>query len=160
MTYKITPGEYLTRDGRKAVVLCDDAPGEMSLIGYVVQGKNGYPASWDNSGGRFQAHTDPADLMPPVTEPEQVVRWVELYQDDNGNFWAKADKVTARPLYANIVARTRVVLTPGVFEDEATPDPYTRGWNEALEAACDELIEFRKIDVVRQCILSRRKIAP
>jgi hypothetical protein len=34
MTY--TVGRYTTRDGRTAVVLCDDAPGITPLIGYVI----------------------------------------------------------------------------------------------------------------------------
>lgn len=135
MTYKFTPGEYLTRDGRKAVVLCDDAPGNHPIIGYIMDGKNAMAREWMQDG-RFCANVSATarrdDLIAPVTEPEQVVRLVTLYPD---NLTRTTPKVEVGSPLGNPIARTRVVLTPGVFEDENTPSEYDRGWNEALEAA-------------------------
>jgi hypothetical protein len=130
MTYKFTPGEYLTRDGRKAVVLCDDAPGMYPLIGYVLMRQGDAAANtWAHDGAGVFVGTKMNDLMPPVTEPEQVVRWVHLWSDND--ITINRESKQGRGM---VIARARVVLTPGVFDDEATPDPYTRGWNDALDS--------------------------
>lgn len=146
MTHKFTPGEYKTRDGRKAVVLCDDAPGDTPLKGYIVidDGGDSFARGWTVSGGTwsFENFKSSMDLMPPVTEPEQVVRWAYLW-DVDGRAEPRMAMTATNPVEPwgiglsghKCIARTRVVLTPGVFEDEATPDPYTRGWNEAIDSA-------------------------
>ena len=69
-------------------------------------------------------------FKPGKDAPETVVRWVNLYQDEDGSFWACVDVLSTNPIFSERVARTRVVLTPGQFD----ADPYTRGWNEALDA--------------------------
>lgn len=141
MTHVFTKGEYTTRDGRKAVVLCDDAPGSWPLVGYVTAlGVNSAPASWRPTGEHDgPPRQNPSDLMPPKpAEPEQVVRWMYLWNNGQVTF----QEGDVGPLMAGfnsggiiMTARTRVVLTPGKFDDENTPDPYTQGWNEALTAA-------------------------
>lgn len=138
MTYKFTPGEYLTRDGRKAVVLCDDAPGEYPLVGYTVIPEIGSTAeSWLPNGCCYSGDPDDDDLVAPVTEPEQVTKWVNLDSAGNVIFSNKGpDEYTITENVA--VARTRVVLTPGMFEDESTPSE----WDQAIEAARNALIEW------------------
>lgn len=127
MTFK--PGKYRTRDGRDAIVLCNDAPGDYPLVGYII-GEGARSWTPCGSGGSVARS---GDLMPP--EPEQVVRWVNLYRNGfsvHHETYRDALESCDRP--GDLVARARVML--GQFDDENTPDPYTKGWNEALEEAC------------------------
>lgn len=154
MTYKFTPGEYKTRDGRKAVVLADDAPGDCPLVGYYLH-KDGHSSasSWGRDGIWVQGCPgEPQDLMPPVTEPEQVVRWVNLYTRpfvghmvSGQQFYVSREAASANQnaLGAGFTyaGSCRVSINPSgdfcgaVIHDENTPSEYDRGWNEALEAA-------------------------
>lgn len=100
---------------------------DVTIIGVASNGM--YACEYDNGAVGF---LNPSDLMPP--EPEQVVRWVHLWDD--------GDLTTDTEMGAHfrgVIARARVVLKPGQFDDENTPDPYTKGWNEALEAASNAL---------------------
>lgn len=74
--FKFTPGEYKTRDGRKAVVLCDDAPGFDPLIGYVVVADDmAHPVSW-RVGGRYIEECEmPEDLIPPEAPSDYDKGW-------------------------------------------------------------------------------------
>lgn len=112
MTFKFTPGTYLTRDGRKAVVLCDDAPGAYPLKGYIRCGDGGWAADW-TCGGRHVRDT--ADLMPPVTPSfAEVAALIERcpYHDGRDWLWAQMPALKGAP--------------------QSTPSEYDRGWNEAL----------------------------
>ena len=82
MTFKFIPGEYTTRDGRRAVVLSDQytmSCGE-ALTG-VVESKSD-PGRWlrrewfDNGSYSLSGEND-VDLMPPCQE-----RWVNVYPTD------------------------------------------------------------------------------
>lgn len=132
MTFKFTPGKYKTRDGKDAVVLCDDAPGRWPLKGYIAITDDSVSYSWMRSGRIIEKHDDGADLMPP--EPEQEPKTLFVTMDDAGNCLFQQTRfgehaITGLPS----VACTRVVLTPGRFDDENTPDDYTKGWNDALD---------------------------
>ena len=60
------PGKYKTRDGRDVVVLCDDAPGMFSLVGYVIDAYGDSNAhKWLRSGKYHGKAESPLDLMPP-----------------------------------------------------------------------------------------------
>lgn len=137
MTFK--PGKYKTRDGRDAVVLCDDAPGIAPLVGYVVQpdGEDCSSRNWTRSG-RISYREQGLDLMPP--EPEQVVTWCVLWKD--GSFGLKESPYETGINMAD--ACVRVVLKPGQFDDET--DPYTKGWNDAIEAASNEMVKIGATD--------------
>ncbi len=131
MTHVFKPGEYKTRDGRKAVVLCDDAPGQDALVGYLLsKGDRVEATTWLSTGRYFGDEQHPNDLMPP--EPEQVVRWVVLWNDSGVTL-----ERSAPPILAGRKACTRVVLTPGRFDDENTPSEWDRAIDAALKAAAD-----------------------
>lgn len=65
--FKFTPGEYKTRDGRKAVVLCDDAPGFEPLVGYIVHDCGAIALSWYDGGRYIEGRETENDIMPPGT---------------------------------------------------------------------------------------------
>lgn len=159
MTYKFTPGEYKTVKGRDAVVLCDDAPGEWPLKGYVTREGGSFEASWRADGISTR---EGFDLVAPVTEPEQVVRWLHIWEGGHVTTDGTPYGAGYRLFGDKLIARTRVVLAPGVFEDENTPDPYTRGWNEALEAADKELwkLNYSTASDERRNIVALKRSAP
>jgi hypothetical protein len=134
--FKFSPGTYSTRDGRKAVVLCDDAPGDFPLIGWFASlfDDGCMSAMWERNGNAGNCGRG-ADLMPP--EPEQVVRWV-VNARRKCDGWEEIS-VHKTPIDVNsewdLLSRTRVVLTPDRFDDETAPSEYDRGWNEAITAA-------------------------
>lgn len=147
MKHIFKPGRYKTRDGREAVVLCDDAPGDWPLIGYIVARGEAAHCSWTASGLATKWPGSPSDLIPPA--PEQVVRFVSLYAD--GYTGLRYDATCAHS-HGNAIASARVVLTPGVFEDENTPSEYDRGWNDAIDAAKGAVMErgwAPVIDIIR-----------
>lgn len=79
------PGRYKTRDGRDAVVLCNDAPGSEPLVGYVFLGGEKVSArSWSAEGvfDHFWPN-GPSDLMPPVRVEYWVTRanWLQRLED-------------------------------------------------------------------------------
>jgi len=66
MTYQFKPGMYKTRDGRDARVLCDDAPGDWPLVGYVGIDEGYFCYSWTHSGHSTSDKTKHQyGLMPP-----------------------------------------------------------------------------------------------
>jgi len=74
MTYQFKPGMYKTRDGRDARVLCDDAPGDFALIGYITLQGGYFCCSWTHSGDSTSDKTKhPYDLMPP-----RMVAWQRI----------------------------------------------------------------------------------
>lgn len=128
--YVFVPGEYVTRDGRKAVVLCDDAPGGRPLIGYVDYDDASQPYAWAADGLSYMRNVITGhDLVAPETEPEQVVRWATLYPSGTVHI---AERPGPAP---DSVARARVVLTPGRFADENTPSE----WDQAIDACIKRL---------------------
>jgi hypothetical protein len=142
--FKFVPGNYLTRDGRKAVVLCDDAPGHWPLIGYIRTRSNSDYLTWEwlaNGKRHDRGDTGPEDLIPPVQEQGEVVRWVTLWKD--GDITVTEQPPVSGQRHVLAEARTRVVLTPGRFDIEDSPSEYDRGWNEALDKAAHDL-EFRR----------------
>ena len=139
--FKFKPGTYLTRDGRKAVVLCDDAPGNTPLKGYIVSERGNESAGngWTTNGHMWPGGgSSSSDLLPPVPEQQEVVRWVTLWKDDDITITEQPPVSGQRHFLAE--ARTRVVLTPGRFDTEDSPSEYDRGWNEAIDAATDVVL--------------------
>lgn len=67
----ITPGYYKTRDGRKARVLCVDAPGKYPCVGYIDQSSEvrGH-YSWALDGVYQSGNSSASDLIEPWTEPK------------------------------------------------------------------------------------------
>ena len=77
MTFKFVPGEYKTRDGRRAVVLSDQYPRQYgeALTGVIAYEERWEGASWF-ANGRYHNLSRPHDydLMPPCQE-----LWVNVY---------------------------------------------------------------------------------
>jgi hypothetical protein len=71
------PGFYKTRDGRKARVLCVDAPGKFPCVGYVPTGGVTVPFSWEVNGFTgLKGHC--AEIVAPWTEPKpRRVAWID-----------------------------------------------------------------------------------
>jgi hypothetical protein len=126
MTHEFKPGDKALLDGR-----------EVTVIGVTSDGRY----AWERDNG--DACGFARDLLPPAPpEPEKVVRWVNLYRMRDGRLLPgclQSSISDAKSSGSEVIARSRLTLTPGVFEDENTPDPYTKGWNEALGAVCDRL---------------------
>jgi len=135
--YTFTPGEYLTRDGRKAVVLCTDAPGTLPIVGYIVDADGeSVGGSWMGNGRVYNGATRRSDLMPPApAAPEAVVRWVNHYhgKDGRAHLTLKEAVRGSRDFNGNeaAIARTRVTFTPGQFDTEDTPSE----WDQAIDEA-------------------------
>lgn len=71
-------GTYRTRGGRKAVVLCNDAPGDWPVIGYVVSPANvAHPRGWKIDGRQFYSLEQADDLLCPMQSPT-----VTIIEDD------------------------------------------------------------------------------
>ena len=117
MTHVFKPGDKATCGGFALTVL-----GRASSGMYACEYNNG--AVGFLNAGELAA--------PKPAEPEPVVRWVTLWDDGVTGLDTRYHRPGGT---TGLTARIRVVLTPGQFDDENTPDPYTRGWNEALEAA-------------------------
>src|SRR5688572_25008531 len=84
--HTFSPGEYKTRDGRKAVVLHVLAnPGSTDpLIGYTVDFCGREQAeSWQGNGRYSPATESRRDLMPPP--PPRVERWGTVHVEDGGS---------------------------------------------------------------------------
>lgn len=70
----ITPGYYKTRDGRKARVLCTDAPGEYCVVGYVEYEKVSFVCAWLPDGSAPLRLEGRDDLIELWTEPKPKKR--------------------------------------------------------------------------------------
>lgn len=111
--FRITKtGEYRTKDGRKAVVLCTDAPCDaFPVVGYYVN-KNGLKTSsdsWMNNGKAFEgSDEDKDDIISEWKEPEVYEYWrpyykveVNLSLDDMKIMYPLADAYTKTRLTIN-----------------------------------------------------------
>ena len=70
----MTPGLYRTRSGHKARILCNDAPGRWTVMGYVMvretDGVQSYPVAWTTSGrsSYISGKISPRDIIGPWEE--------------------------------------------------------------------------------------------
>lgn len=94
---KIEVGYWETRDGRKARVLCTDAPGEYPVVGYVVSGGKADPWVWFpdgsglNCGGRLDLERPWIDS--PIIDWSKEREWVMAIATDGGGTWFRYSKV-------------------------------------------------------------------
>jgi len=90
---EIKPGYYKTRDGRKARVLCVDAPGDFPCVGYVLEFDNLDISvkSWHKNGVFNSSQgTLKSDLIEPWTEPKpkkQITLRRYLIRAINGTYY-------------------------------------------------------------------------
>lgn len=102
-----------TRDGRKVVIYCTDAPGTERVHGRVEG--SGWPLSWQADGAYKCGGASSLDLI-NAPEPKRVA-WVNLYPDQHGSAYktkAEADEFCAH----NRIACVRVEWSPGQFDEE------------------------------------------
>lgn len=124
------PGDTAILDGR-----------EVTVIGVTSDGRY----AWERDGGGACGFA--RDLLPSAPpEPETVVAWVNLFRYGKRTVAVGYESLNAAVIGSignNTIARARVVLTPGVFEDENTPSEFDRGWNAALEPAIEWLRNYK-----------------
>lgn len=92
---KIEPNKfYRTRDGRKARVLCTDAPSSWPVVGYI-EGPSGTGLSthtWSQDGAFFSNATREADLIAewidaPEVDWPAMPKWAKAVAMDKGGKW-------------------------------------------------------------------------
>lgn len=71
----IATGDCRTQGGRRAVVLCNDAPGMWPVIGYVVGDGVSHPRGWHEDGRAFSSVEHVDDLI--VRKPSPTVTIIE-----------------------------------------------------------------------------------
>jgi hypothetical protein len=113
---KIEPGYYRTRDGRKARVLCTDAPGRYPVIGYVEEGSSILCEAWSASGEMVVGAKVGGDLLAPWTQPKTVTvtPWAFML-GDGSIFLGQAP----RGDFAGILGASRgqpITVVEGVFD--------------------------------------------
>lgn len=100
---KIEPGFWKTRDGRKARVLCTDAPSLYPVRGYVLSAIGDcYTESWKLDGAANSEERDDRDLIEP---------WVDA---------PKTKKVKMAPALCRYTGyHDRYYVTGNLFETES-----------------------------------------
>lgn len=68
-------GEHRTRGGRRAVVLCTDAPGYWPVVGYTLEDAQSHPRAWMPDGRAFFSVEHDDDLI--VVEKSPTVTIIE-----------------------------------------------------------------------------------
>jgi len=72
------PGQtYKTRDGREALIYCNDAPGPYSIHGRL----SGRIASWTPSGAAVVGSGGAPDLIPPAPPRIRERIWCNVYSN-------------------------------------------------------------------------------
>ncbi len=102
-----------TRDGRKVVIYCTDAPGDFPVHGRIDGMED--PDTWRLDGAFICGASSSLDLI-NAPEPKRVA-WVNLYPDQYGGAYktkAEADEFCAH----NRIACVRVEWSPGQFDEE------------------------------------------
>ena len=93
---KIEVGYWETRDGRKARVLCTDAPGAYPIVGYMIEGGEASPRLWfaDGSGvacgGKLDLERPWIDR--PVVDWSKERDWVKAVAMDANGEWYRYEK--------------------------------------------------------------------
>lgn len=119
----ISPGNYILRNGWKARVLCDDAPGTYPLVGYCRSPKlkdEVLVYKWQASGrAPYAEDPSPIDILHADYEPDwsEAPEWAQWYSvDSNGSaywrslepnlrystFWASPDGTQELPMCESV----------------------------------------------------------
>lgn len=114
MTTQFQPGEYLTRDGRKARVYATDGCGNYRVHGAILINPGWQPELWDVRGVHPYHTTD--DLMPP-----KQVRYCNFY----GREYSGIDVGYPHPsrehadkhAWSHRIACIRIEFTEGQYDD-------------------------------------------
>jgi len=94
---EIKVGYYKTRDGRKARVICTDAPGGAPVVGYIIgETSSGYVniRKWCVGGEYYSTGSkSDHDLIAEWVEPLEL--WVNVYGNHQQQFNAYDTKMRA-----------------------------------------------------------------
>lgn len=77
------PKTWTTRDGRKVVIYCTDAPGEYQIHGRIVDEDDEPPVSWTAAGRLLDGCS--ARLDRDLISPRKTIKvdfWVNVYPDN------------------------------------------------------------------------------
>jgi hypothetical protein len=87
------PGEYRTRDGRKAIVYAVDAPMDQPIFGVLTQSGGNYATTWNADGG-YSCHANEcsSDLIGRWVEPvtmdwTALPKWARWIACDSFGLW-------------------------------------------------------------------------
>lgn len=69
----IQQGTYRTRGGRRAVVLCNDAPGYWPIVGYIKGIEHVHPRAWQGDGRSFYTVEHADDLIVVTPSPTVTI---------------------------------------------------------------------------------------
>lgn len=133
---KIEPGLYLTRDGRKARVLCVDAPGKQPVVGFtlitdteVSTGTWGLDGSWSETGNLASADLISPWIDSPVVDWDAMPGWANwVAQCDNGEWrWFVAKPVQLDLGFSSFYGQTDYGIIPPLHCPESTGN-----WRDSL----------------------------
>ena len=121
--FRITkPGEYRLRNGKKAIVLCTDAPSKWSVVGYYIDANGVNAWAWLPKGYVRYGESigkDPFDIISEWKEPEVLEFWYGLY--DNNEFSRRKckdlDEVKGYNPNALGYIKTRLTINPDGTKD-------------------------------------------
>ena len=84
------PAEYVTRDGRKAVIVARTPGYIYPFVGWFeISGGPTKSSSWTEGGEAFRSREDDADLFDIVLEPQKQVHWANDYcVGPFGHWWS------------------------------------------------------------------------
>ncbi len=129
----ITVGYWETRDGRKARVLCTDAPGRCPVKGYIetAEGESG-AMSWALNGEWLSPSSTGADLIRqwadrPVVDWSKEREWVKAVAMDASRRWFRYERCP--------VLGENVWLAGTIFHQWMHPTEYpqfTGNWTDSL----------------------------
>jgi len=128
----ITVGYWETKDGRKARVLCTDAPGRCPVKGYIetAEGESG-SMSWALKGEWLSPSNTGADLIRPwidrpVVDWAKEREWVKAIAMASSGHWYRGDRVPE-------LAQTGWVFQKDVQWMHSSEHPqFTGNWKDSL----------------------------
>lgn len=118
MTLEIAVGYWKTRDGRKARVLCTDAPGLYLVVGYIfIDSLADHEEFKWAAGGSANAcrSPSPSDLLGPWVEPKTAARDIWVWLWCNGNTTVAPYGSPRDPAIIG-AKKVTVTVTEGVWE--------------------------------------------
>lgn len=107
------PKTWRTRDGRKLVIYCTDAPGDYPIHGRIEGSQ--LAKSW-RMDGCYSLCVGPSDLISP-RKTVKVDFWVNVYEDGCNTFYRHKENADTEALEPRIACKHIVMeVTEGEFD--------------------------------------------